>query len=40
MSINKRDIDTGELPEPSSGPVRPGGTGAHAEHRREHQRDG
>ena len=30
MSINKRNIDTGELSPESPGPIRPSGAGAHA----------
>src|SRR3977135_3180164 len=38
MSINKRNIDTGELSPESPGPIRPSGTGTHARHRRELER--
>ncbi len=38
MSINKRNIDTGELSPESPGPIRPSGAGAHARHRREMER--
>ena len=38
MSINKRNIDTGERSPESPGPVRPSGTGTHARHRRELER--
>ncbi len=37
MSINKRNIDTGEVSKPSPGPIRPSGTGNHATHRRENE---
>jgi hypothetical protein len=37
MSINKRNIDTGEVSKPSPGPIRPRGTGNHATHRRENE---
>src|SRR5205085_6627363 len=33
MSINKRNIDTGELSKDSPGPIRPSGTGTHEVHR-------
>ena len=38
MSINKRNVDTGEISEESPGPIRPSGTGTHARHRREAER--
>ena len=38
MSINKRNIDSGELSPESPGPIRPSGTGTHARHRREAER--
>ena len=38
MSINKRNVDTGELSPESPGPIRPSGTGTHARHRRELER--
>src|SRR6266446_4782201 len=37
MSINKRNIDTGEVSKPSPGPIRPSGAGNHATHRRENE---
>src|SRR5438874_4954045 len=37
MSINKRNIDTGDVSKPSPGPIRPSGTGSHATHRRENE---
>jgi hypothetical protein len=37
MSINRRNIDSGEVSRPSPGPIRPSGTGNHANHRRENE---
>ena len=38
MSINKRNIDHGEISPESPGPIRPSGTATHARHRREAER--
>ena len=38
MSINKRNIDDGELSKDSPGPIRPSGTGTHEVHRVEAER--
>ncbi len=37
MSINQRNIDTGDLSKRSPGPIRSSGTGSHAAHRRENE---
>ena len=37
MSINKRNIDSGDVSKSSPGPIRPSGTGNHATHRRENE---
>ena len=38
MSINKRNVDHGEISPESPGPIRPSGTGTHARHRHEAER--
>ena len=38
MSINKRNIDRGEISPESPGPIRPSGTGTHARHRHDAER--